>query len=275
MIACPNMEEFQFKTLISAGFLFLGLSTLAASSLAFRGSKNTVGNVTRKNMVPWSPSGFLGTGERSPVYGIMWGIIYTLAAGCIVGLIIAALGRAPVHEPERLMWASFSCFCCFLFSSLWELFYTRETPTGFVLASVILCLCAVVSGISSFLINPFADVRDSWAEDLCGVCFAFLFGWVLVATALSIGITTRVFNRGINANTIEEDETSWWPLALGILSIILSCVFFNGVIALPLLTASFFFRGFLKTWRVWIASVLAAVAAGVGVCLMLLDRYTF
>ena len=269
------MDDAQLIPLISAGFLCLGLSTVAASALAFRGSLNTVGDVTRKNMVPWSPAGFLGRGDRSPVFGIMWGIIYLLAAVSTAVLTICGLGRAAVRQPDRLLWASFSCFVCFLFASLWRVFYTRQTPTGFVVASVLLCLCAVAAGVSSFLIVPFFHVRNSVAEDLCGVCFAFLFGWVLVAAALSIGITTRVFNRG--SSPLEEDEMgrSWWPMALGILSIIVACAFFNGIIALPLLTASFFFRGFLKTWRVWIASVLAAVAVGVGVCLMLLDRYTF
>lgn len=263
----------QQKTLVSCGFLFLGLCSVGASSLFYNTRKTSVGEVTRRNMVPWSPVGFLGTGQRSPIFGFMWTSIYLLAGVSVVSLLIAGLGRVHISSQNNVLWACVAAFLCFFVSGFWRIFYVQETPTSFVISSVILLLCCASSGVACFLVNPFASLDNSWAEDVCGCSFAILFGWVLIAFTLSVGTTTRVYNRGVGSMDTEEQSHSWWPMILGIIAIILASSFFNGLLAVPLLASSFFFKGFRKSWKVWIASVLAAVAVAVGVSLTLLDRY--
>ena len=268
-----EMESNQALVLISSGLLSVGLATIAAGGLAFRGlSKKTVGDVTKKHSVPWSPGDFLGggSGGSSPIFGLMWTVIYAWCAVCIVCTLLAGLGRQNAHSSQTLCWACLFCFLSLLFASFWNIIFVQGKGWSFVASSVILFVVTVSMGIAAYLVNPFVHKNMSWFENVTGLFFAFFFGWTLVAFAVSLGTVTRFYNRG--ESRLDEDESSWWPFSLGVLVLVLSCALTNGFLSVPLLIASLFFRGYTKRWQVWSSTLLALAGVAVGIVLMLIRR---
>ena len=265
------MESEQAFLLLSSGFLFCGICSIPAGSLAFDGfTEKSVRTVTARNSVPWSPTGFLGRGGKSPVFGFMWTVIYTWCVVCIVCTLVAGLGRQLAQGSQSLCWACVFCFLAFLFASFWEVVYIQEKAWSFIASSVLLLIAACTLGVASFLVTPFLHTSLSWFENTCGLFFAFFFGWVLVAFAISLGTVTRYYNRG--SSRLDDEESSYWPFSLGIIVLILCCAFANGFIAIPMLIASFFFRGYLKRWQIWSSSILALAGLVAGVVIMLFRR---
>lgn len=267
------MEASQTLLLISSGLLTVGLVSVPAGSLAFRGfSKKSVRDVTAKHSVPWGPSDFLGSGDggSSLIYGLMWSIIYLWCGVCIFATLIAGLGRQNAHSAQSLCWACLLSFLALLMASFWNVIFVQGTGWSFVLSSVVLLIVTVSLGVAASLVNPFTHTNMTWSENTCGIFFAFFFGWTLVAFAVSLGTTTRFYNRG--DSRLDEDESSWWPFALGVLVFILCCAFTNGFIAMPLLVASLFFRGYTRRWQIWSSTLLALAGLVMGLMLMLLRR---
>ncbi|MDA9633354.1 hypothetical protein N9S81_00280 [bacterium] len=266
------MQNNEKLLLISSGFLALGLMSILAGSLTFKNiSKNRVKDVTERHSVPWKLSGFLGRGSGgSPVFGVAWSLIYTLCAVCAASLLYVGLSKQKAEGARNLCWASLLCFVALILASIWNPIFIQGKGWSFVASSLILFLVAGCLGISTFLINPFSTASLAWFENLTGLFFAFFFGWSLIAFAISLGTTTRFYNRG--ESRLNDDESSWWPFSLAILIFILCCSFFNGFIAVPLLFSSFFFKGYLRRWQIWSSSLLALLGLVIGVVIMLVTR---
>jgi len=257
--------------LLGAGFLSCGIFSIPAGSLTFGGfSEKSIRDVNARNSLPWSPAGFLGRGVKSPVFGVMWAVIYTWCVVCIVSTIVAGLGRQIAQDSQRLCFSCLLCFLAFLLASFWEVVYIQEKAWGFIASSALLLVAASALGVASFLVTPFLHTNLSWFENTCGIFFAFFFGWVLVAFAISLGTVTRYYNRG--SSRLDDDESSYWPFSLGILVLILCCAFANGFIAIPMFVASFFFKGYVNRWQIWSSSILALMGLVSGVVIMLLRR---
>lgn len=268
------MESPQALLLISSGLLGVGLASVAAGALTFQGlSRNTVRDVTKKHAVPWSPVGFLGAGSSggsSPIFGAMWWVIYLLCLISSVCTLFAGLGKQTAHNAQNLCFACLCCFSALLFTSFWNIVFVQGKGWSFVVSAVILLMVTVLMGVALYLVNPFVHKSASWFENVTGIFFSFFFGWALVAFAVSLGTVTRFYNRG--ESRLDEQESSWWPFSLGVLTLVLSCVFTNGVLPVPLLVASLFFRGYTRMWQVWSSTLLALAGVGAGVALLLVRR---
>jgi len=268
-----TMESSQSLVLISSGLLSVGLASVAAGSLTFRGSsKKTVSEITKKNTLPWSPSELLGSGSggRSPIFGLMWSIIYLWCAVCVVILLYAGLSKQNPHNAQGLSWSCLCCFLALLLASFWNIVFIQNKSWSFVLSAVILLLITLSLGVAVYFTNPFVHKSISWFENVTGMFFSFFMGWSLIALGLSLGTATRFYSRG--ESRLDEEQSSWWPFSLGVLTLILSAVYTNGFLSIPLVAASLFFRGFTRHWQVWSSTVLAVVGVGVGIVLMLIRR---
>ena len=265
------MERETGFLLLSAGFLSCGIFSIPAGRLAFDGfSEKSIRDVNARNSLPWSPAGFLGRGVKSPVFGVMWAIMYTWCVVCIVSTIVAGLGRQLAQDSQRLCFSCMLCFLAFLLASFWEVVYIQEKAWSFIVSSALLLGSASALGVASFLVTPFLNTNMSWFENTCGIFFAFFSGWLLVAFAISLGTVTRYYNRG--SSRLDDEESSYWPFSLGVLVLILCCAFANGFIAIPMFVASFFFKGYLKRWQIWSSSILSLMGLVSGIVIMLFRR---
>jgi hypothetical protein len=273
-------QDFRVVQLVCSGLLACGLLITAATSLLFQqpSGGTSVSEVTRANTLSWSPRGFLGSGPpgKSPVFGIMWSLIYAGQLYLAIVLLITALQDNSVDDPVALFTACASCFAATSTASFWTPIFTLNTPPSFIMSTILLLMCAIITTTGAIAGKPFLDGNVNQPLVDAGITLiAFFAGWTLVAIGLSIGITTRVFDRGVGAKSSEADEAaSLTPLILSVVVAVLAIVFASPAIALPLFLSLFFVPKLFSRWQLWIALIVSAVGVGVGIVMVFVYRGT-
>jgi hypothetical protein len=79
-----------------------------------------------------------------------------------------------------------------------------------------------------------------------------------------VGITTRVYNRGIDAPATDDEGHSLFPLVLATTLTVLAILFANPILPAPLFIALWFVRGVFSDWRIWVALIVAVVGISGG-----------
>lgn len=255
-------QDARIIQLASSGFLACGLVITASVPMIFP-SIRSVKEVSRRNSVYWSPRGFLGNkGGGSPMFGIAWGLIYTSQLYLSIGLLVSGLQSAIVPDPVGLFNACACTFAATMLSSFWTPLFTLSRPWTFAMSSALLLLCAAFATIGAVASKPFYHGLV-WLD--AGLAVSSVFsGWVITASAISIGITTKVYSRGVDAD--EQDEMSLYPIIVAVVLTILAIVFGNPVIPAPLFVATFFMP--ITRWSIWVATVICAVGIGVGIAML-------
>lgn len=260
---------------VSSGMVASGLLCVFSAGSLFS-SRVSIGEVTRRNPVPWSPRDFGGGGSsgRSPLFGLMWSIIFATQFVFAVAILVNALQQHEVREPVSLF---NQCACvagAFLMASIWSPLFTEERNWTFVIASILLVATAAMTSVAAIVSKPF--FVDEWYTTFGGISTTFFAGWSMVAAGLSVGIVTRINNRGMNAPEPKDTTgtTSYFPLVLSILAAVLAIVFANPIFPLPLLLALPFVPGLVKDWRIWVSAIMCAVGIGVGVAMVYVYRDT-
>lgn len=248
----------------SAGLIASGLLVTAGATALFP-LRVSIGSVTRENPVPWSPKGFFGTGDAgsSPVFGIMWSVIYTGEfVYCVALLVEAARGR--VENDSGVLFTHTSCvYAALLASSLWSPLFAERKRWCLLLASILLVFTAVVGMMGAIYSKPFNGVTG-WHR-FGGVVTSIFAGWLFVASGLSVGIVTRVYNRGLDMGESSPGERTFFPLLLSIILAVLAAIFSNPVLPAPLFVALFFVDGIASNWRIWAAAVVCVMGIVLGV----------
>ena len=255
----------------SAGLVAAGLlATFSATSLF--PTRTSIGTVTAKNPVPWSPRDLGGAGMAgsSPIFGFMWAIIYFLQFVFCIGVLINAFQQNEVAEPARLF-ANAACVCGSLFmASLWQPLFTEEKNWTFVIASVLLVVTAAMATTGAVFARPF--FAQEWYSALGGVATTVFAGWTLVAAGLSVGIVTRVYNRGINEAETIDAVSSFFPLVLSVVVAVLAIVFANPIFPVTLLLTLPFVPGIVSDWKIWVP--LSVCVVGVACAIGMVTLYT-
>ena len=255
----------------SAGMILSGLLVTAGASALFP-LRVSLSKVTALNPIPWAPRGLWGTGQhgKSPIFGLMWFLIYTGEVVYAVALATAA-ALGDVEMDASMMFNHASCvFAGLLMSSLWTPLFAENKRWCLLLATLILVATACVTLTGAILAKPFLTTR--WFEDFGGVFTSIFAGWVTTAAALSVGTLTRVYNRGINKGAQNDEETSLFPVVLSVFLSTLAIAFANPVLPVPLFVALFFVKGIFKDWHVWGASLLCLLGIAVGTAMVFVYR---
>ena len=268
-IMTGSIGDAQTVQFASAGLILSGLAITVGAMMLFP-LRTSMSSITSQNQVPWSPRDFGGKGSpgRSPVYGVAWTTIYVGLAAYSFALLIAAAQRSNVDTDAARMFNSSACvFAALLTSSLWTPLFAERKRWTFVLAAAVLVFTAIVTMTGAIVAKPFFS--EHWWDNFGGAVTSIFAGWTTVAAALSVGIVTRIYNRGLDKGKANEEEKSFFPFVLSVLLSALAITFANPLLPLPLFLALFFVKGiFLKDWRIWSASlVCAAGMIGAGVTL--------
>jgi len=156
-----------------------------------------------------------------------------------------------------------------LVASVWEPVFLIERPWAFAWASVLLTAVASMATVAAVLTDPFFQAE--WYLVFGGVATTIFSGWTIVAAGLSVGIVTRVYNRGVGIREVDMDETtSFWPLVLAVFTAVLAIVFSNPIFPAPLLVTLFFVKGVATSWRIWAAVGVCVVGTVCGVLIVVL-----
>jgi hypothetical protein len=261
----------------SAGLLACGLLSNVATSLLFE-NRRSVGEVSRRNRVIWAPRSFGGGGDpgSSPIYGLMWGVIYLGAFASAICTLVATTQGSELqgHAAAADLFNGSGCACgAFLLASLWGPLFTQARKWTFAVASVLLVTCAALALTGAIVAKPFVDAQTWWVV-LNGVVLSVFAGWASVAAGLSVGITTRAYSRGIDVD-FKDDEHAWspFPLVLSGLLTVLAAVFANPLLPVPLAVSTAFMKNFRKSY-VWVPLVVCVVGVVVGVVMALVYRQT-
>ena len=260
-------SDAQIVQFASAGMILCGLLCTVGASTLFP-LKTQISKVTAANPISWSPRSFGGLepAGKSPIFGMMWSVIYGGELLFAIFLLVAAAQRNVSGDAhERIVFNHASCvFSGLLLSCLWPALFSEQTKLFFILSSILLVISSVVLLIGAIISKPFA--AGNWWLNFGGVVTSFFAGWVSVATAINIGIVTRVYNHGVNTRSnSNETSKSLFPLVLSVALAIVSIIFANPILSVPLLIATFFMKGIFSDWRIFcstIVCVLAIVAAG-------------
>jgi len=260
-------EDARTIQLVSSGFLTCGLAMAVLVPAVFP-SIRSVKSVSERNSVFWSPRGFLGAKGRSPIFGIAWFLIYSSQLYLAVALLIVSLQNSILPDPIGLLNGSACIFAATMLSSLWTPLFTLAKPWAFTASSTLLILCAVFATVGVVACKPlFHGVI--WLD--IGLAMLSIFsGWVITAAAISIGITTKAYSRGVDS--IEQDEASLAPIIVSILLFVLGVVFANPVLPATLLVATLFMP--IQMRSIWISTVICAAGVGAGVVMVYVYRNT-
>jgi hypothetical protein len=273
-----DAEDYRVVQFVSSGLLACGLLVTLTVPLLFRPREGgaTVGAISSENRLSWSPRGFLGSGPpgKSPVFGLMWGTIYAGQLYLAVAVLIAAFRNDASTDPVALFTACACCFSATSVAAFWTPVFTLNTRAGFVASTVLLIVCALLATTGAISAKAFlnANIYQPFVE--VGLTFLGLFaGWTIVASGLSIGITTRVYDRGISSKSASADDApSLSPLIVSVIVSVLAIVFACPALPLPLFVALFFVRGLFQRWTLWSALAVCAVGIGVGVAMVFVYR---
>ena len=259
----------------SAGLIASGLLITLGAGALFP-LRTSLSNVTAGNPVPWAPRDFGGAGapSKSPVYGVMWSLIYAGELFYSVALVIAAFQGEVDMDVSRMFNHAACVFSALLMSSLWSPLFAENKRWCLLLASVVLVTTACVVMLGAILATPF--LTWSWWDDVGGAVTGLFAGWATVAAALNVGTVTRVYNRGLNKGETNDGEYSFFPISLASGLSILAIVFANPMLPVPLFVALFFVNGIFKDWRIWGAAIvcLLGIVIGTGVVFGRLETAT-
>jgi len=263
------MADGRVVQLCGVGAVASGLMAVGASRLLFP-SQTSISAVTRRNPVPWSPRGFGGVGRegKSLVFGIMWGLIFLSQFLFVVAGLVEVFAGVVV-EDDVSFFNQAGCVGGALFlASVWTPVFTINAAWAFVVSSILLLTTAALATTGAVIAKPFSHTE--WLAVFFGFSTSFFAGWTLVAAALSVGIVTRAYNRGVNAPEGVEGGLSYFPLALSVLVLVLAILFANPILPAPLAITFFFVPGIFSDWRVWVAQIVCVCAIGFGVLVVLL-----
>ena len=267
-----SSDDARIVQLAAAGLVASGLLVTAGATALFP-LRTSIGAITRENPVPWGPRDLGGGGSpgSSPIYGAIWSFIYAGEFVFAVSLLVAAAQGRISSDSRRLFVHAACVFSALLVSSLWSPLFAERKRWCFLMASVVLVFTAVVAMMGAVVAKPFFD-DEEWFESIGGAVTSVFAGWTTVAAALSIGIVTRVYNRGLDKGASNEDESSFFPLVLSVLLAVIAIVFANPILPVPLFVALFFVKGIaFKDGRVWGASIVCM--AGIVVAVVILYVY--
>lgn len=260
----------QIVQVVSAGLIVCGLLVIIGAGLLLP-ARTPLKEVTKNNPVPWSPRGFGGKGEvgSSPIFGVMWGSIYTgQLFYAILLLITAAQGNV---SDENLIFNQCACvYGGFLMASVWSPLFAEVTRASFVLASIVLLLTAGMVLVAAAVAKPF--FVESWWNTVGGCVTSCFAGWATVAAGLSVGITTRIYNRGINSGKSNELEYSFFPLVLSVILAVLAITFANPIIPVPLFFTTFFLKGIYSDWWIFGATIVCVLGVASGTAMIFVYR---
>lgn len=251
-------SDAQIVQFASAGLIACGLLCTIGAGALFP-LRTPISEVTAKNPVSWSPRSFGGSNPagKSPLFGIVWSIIYGCELFFAICLLVAAAQRDVSGDVSIVFNQSACVFSGLLLTSLWPALFSEQTKLSFLLSSILLVVASLVLLIGAVVAKPFA--AGSWWLDFGGVATSFFAGWVCVAAAINIGTVTRVYNHGVNARS-NSNESSLFPLVLSVALAIVSIIFANPILSAPLLIATFFINGIFRDWKIWGASIVCVVA---------------
>lgn len=157
----------------TAVFVAVSLAVSLVSNAVFSG----VGEVSAALPLPYSPA--------PPAFAI-WGVIYPLLA-----MYTVAQGTgAEEPRPSALLGVSVLC------AAAWVPLFTRNTPTGFWLATGALAACAACAVAAVVSLPARRGARELLFDELPLALYA---GWVCTAAALSVGISLRASGVGVPA----------------------------------------------------------------------------
>jgi hypothetical protein len=257
----------------SAGLVASGLLCVVSATTLFP-SRVSIGEVTRKNPVPWSPRDLGGGGSsgKSPIFGLMWFIIFTTQFAFAVAALVNALQQHEVRDPVSLFNQSACVAGALLMASLWSPLFVEERNWTFVLASILLVVTSVMTTTAAVVSKPF--FVNEWFTIFGGISTTFFAGWTSIAAGLSTGIVTRIHNRGMNApeSKYTTGTTSYFPLVLALFAAILAIVFANPIFPVPLLLTLPFVPGLLNDWRIWVPAIVCVIGIAGGVVTLFVYR---
>lgn len=247
----------------SSGLLACGLISVFSATALFP-NRVSIGEVTRRNPVPWSPRALGGAGSagRSPIFGAMWSLIFLSIFVFLVAIFSYALMQQEVQAPAALF---NQCGCvagALLMASTWTPLFTEAKNWTFAVASILLVATALMTVLAAVLAKPFFS--QEWWMIFGGISTTFFAGWALVAAGLSVGVVTRVYNHGIDAPERKEATGSFFPLVLSVVAAVLAIVFANPIYPIPLLLTLPFVPGIFNDWRVWVSAIVCVVGIGGG-----------
>ena len=235
----------------SGGMIVAGLVCVFSTTSLFP-LRSSIGEVSRRNPVPWSPRGFGGAGAtgRSPVFGFMWATIFI--SQFIFACFICFHGFTKrIINDDRALFNQCACIAgAFLMASVWTPLFAEERTWTFTLSSILLVSTAIVTTLGAIFAKPFSV--DEWYMKFGGISTTFFAGWAFVAAGLSVGIVTRVQNHGTSApERLDTPKSSFFPLILSILVTVLAVIFNNPVFPIPLLLTLLFVKGILNDFKIW------------------------
>jgi len=268
-----SQPDAQLAQYAAAGLTACGLLVTVGARFIFP-ARVPLHTITAKNPVVWAPRGFggVGKGGKSPVFGIMWVLVYGGQLFYTLAL-LTATARGDVSSDVSMVFNHAACvYAALLTSSLWSALFSEQKRWCFVLASCVLVSTALFSLVGAVVAKPFLSGR--WWSDVGGAATSFLAGWATVAAGIGVGTVTRVYNRGVDNDYADGDERSFFPLVLSAGLALVAVLFANPTLLLPLLISTFFMRGFLSDWRIWAATLVCAVGMAISIAMIFVYRGT-
>ena len=154
-------------------------------------------------------------------------------------------------------------------SGMWTPLFTQGEPWAITASAALLCCVAAVTTLGAIASKPF--VLGGWWETIGACSTSFFAGWTLTAAGLSIGITTRVNNRGMNAVSTKVG-TSPFPLALSVLLCVLSVAFGNPILSVPFLMAILTVQNVFRLWWLYVPALVALGGVAGGIVMLFVYR---
>jgi len=159
--------------LVGAGLLVLGLAAVACTAAMFP-SRGRIKDISRANRLSWSPRGFGGRGDASPVFGLMWGTIFaSQAVSAVVTIVVTLLGSDATD-----LYALFNGVACasaaLALCAAWQPVFVIDEPWSF-------CVCNVAARARRGLCGRRSSIwkgllRTYMVGDACGGFDTIVFG---------------------------------------------------------------------------------------------------
>lgn len=234
--------------LAAAGLLLAGL-VCAWTGRIVLGAHARLADVVAKNAVSWQPRGFLGRGRRSPLFALMWMTIYV--SHFVLALVLAATSIAAPVSSAGLFNVCACAAAGLQLGAFWEPLFSEKRPWTFSAAALVLACVALVTLVGAAISRPLGGGTP--LETFAATAVSFFAGWAAVAFVLSVGITTRVYNRGVDAGAAATGATSCAPLVLSLVLTAVAVSTGNPVVLAPLCLALFFV---VPDFLIWCAALV-------------------
>ena len=259
-VCAAMVSDGRIVQLAGAALVVCGLVAISTMRTLLRGGLR-VGDVSETNQLAWSPRDF--------VFGLMWSVIFASQGVFALSTAIVSLLNTDATDLYSLFT---NCACAgsgLLMASVWEPLFVANTPWAIAASAALLVCVAAVTTLGAVASKPFFN--DSWWECFGAISTSFFAGWTLTAAGLSIGITTRVYNRGLNAVSTKTGMSPF-PLVLSIVVCVLSVVFANPVLSAPLFIALLTVPGVFKSWWLWVPVLVTVCGIAGGVVMLYVYR---